>query len=349
MKTHLLIPVMALAAICSAQDADACSRVVYKGDTTATDSVLYIVGRSLDWSTPIPTNLFVYPRGVHKVSNDKAPNFEWTSKYGAVYAVGYNAGVTEGMNEKGLTVNGLFCRSTIYNTAADEGKPFVSLAVIVEWLLDNYATTAEVVDAVKGHDYMITGATFDGGTVSTLHWGVTDAQGITAILEFQEGKLDIYYDTDCPVLTNDPPFPQMLAINDYWKSVGGENFLPGGVRSSDRFVRGYYFDSSVEHTNDAFTGLAIIRSILNDVSVPFKYVRGDKDLSQTQWRSFSNIRDKKYYFENVSDLGCYYVDLNECDLSEGAPVLYFDTQTATDVAGDITYKMVISKPFTPMY
>lgn len=284
-----------------------------------------------------------------KQSNKSGKMKEWVSKYGAVYAVSYNAGVTEGMNEKGLVVSGLFCRQTIYNSPAQDDDAVVSLAVFPAWILDNCATTKEVVEMLRGQDFKITGATFDGGTTSTLHWGVTDATGASAVLEFVDGHLNIYEGQDMPVLTNEPPYPDMLAINSYWQSVGGQNMLPGGVRSSDRFVRASFFDDSVEHTNDEAVGLTVIRSILNNVSVPYKYVRGDKNLSQTQWRSFSNIRDRKYYFQNVNDMGLYYVDLNKCDLSEGAPVLYLDTSKATDMVGDITGQMVHSQPFTPMY
>lgn len=353
MKTSAILTLTAALGlgILAAPKSEACSRVVYTGDTTVEnqDSVLRIVGRSLDWSTPIPTNLFVYPRGMVKQSNDKGPMIQWKSKYGAVYAVGYNAGVTEGMNEKGLVVNGLFCRSTIYNSEAQEDKPQMSLAVIVAWILDNCATTQEAVDLVKDQDFKIVGATFDGGTVSTLHWGITDAKGETAILEFTKGKLNIFEGEDYPVLTNDPTFPEMNAINDYWVGVGGANMLPGTVRSSDRFVRASFFDKNVKHVNDANTGLAVIRSILNNVSVPFKYDLGDKNLSQTQWRSFANIRDRQYYFETVTGLGCYYVDLNKVNLNPGAPVLYFETGNADLAVGDITSQMTPSKPFTPMY
>lgn len=350
MKVRLIFLTMMLAGIFAFQKADACSRVVYTGDTTANaEEVLRIVGRSLDWASPIPTNIFVYPRGMEKQSNKEGKMKRWKSKYGAVYAVSYNAGITEGMNEMGLVVNGLFCRSTVYNSPAQENDARMSMAVIDAWMLDNCATTQEVIDLVKNQDFYVTGATFDGGTVSTIHWGVTDRMGHTAVLEFTAGKLNIYEGDDLPVLTNDPPFDQMNAINTYWEGVGGQNMLPGTPRSSDRFVRGYYFDKNVEHTNDANEGLAIIKSILYDVSVPYKYTRGNKELSQTQWRSFANLRDKLYYFANVTDLGLYYVDLNECDLSEGAPVMYFDTSKATCVVGDITKMMVKSEPFTPMY
>lgn len=352
MKGKLLaLSLLAAAAISVPTESHACSRVLYVGDTTVTNSaeVLRIIGRSLDWSTPIPTNIFVYPRGMKKQSNKDGKMKTWVSKYGAVYAVSYNAGITEGMNEKGLVVSGLFCRQTIYNSPAQEDEDVVSLAVLPAWLLDNCATTKEVVDMVRGQHFKIAGATFDGGTVSTLHWGITDPSGASAILEFTDGHLNIYEGQDMSVLTNEPPYPDMLAINKYWQGVGGQNMLPGGVRSSDRFVRADFFIDSVERTNDQAEGLAIIRSILNDVSVPYKYMRGDKNLSQTQWRSFCNLRDRKYYFQNVTDMGLYYVDLNECDLSEGAPVLYLETSKATDMVGNITDKMVHSQPFTPMY
>lgn len=351
MRLKAFFAVMAFFAFLGTQKADACTRVVYTGDTTETAAAntLRIVGRSLDWSTPIPTNLYVYPRGMKKKSNDKGKTIEWTSKYGAVYAVGYDAGITEGMNEKGLVINGLFCIGTVYNTPADSVKPQMSLSVFVAWMLDNFSTTQEVVDALKDHKYQITGATFDGGHVSTLHWGVTDESGETAVIEFQNGKIDIYQGKDLPVLTNDPPYPQMKAINNYWVGVGGQNFLPGTVKSPDRFARGSFFEASVERTNDADTGLAIIRSILNNCSVPFKYSRGDKNLSQTQWRSFANIRDKKYYFETVTDLGIYYIDLKKCDLRPGAPVKFFDTSKSEMAIGDVTGQLKQTAPFTPMY
>ncbi len=49
------------------------------------------------------------------------------------------------------------------------------------------ATTPEVVELMRKHDFNLTGAQFDGGTTSALHWAVTDAQGRSAIIEFDKG------------------------------------------------------------------------------------------------------------------------------------------------------------------
>lgn len=326
--------------------ADACSRVLYVGNDN-----LRIVGRSLDWKTPIPTNLYVYPRGIAKEGNTLAGSVKWTSRYGAVYAVGYDGGVTEGMNEKGLVVNGLFCKGTVYVNDSTTGRPAMSLAMFVAWLLDMNATTDEVVKVLQEHNFNISGATFDGGTVSALHWIVTDASGATCVFEFDHGKINIYQGQDIPILTNDPAFPQINAINDYWVKVGGENMLPGGVKSPDRFVRGSYFTGHVAKTSDSDLGVSITRSIVANVSVPYQYTvdGGEPNVSSTQWRSFANIRDHRYYFDIVTNLGLYYIDLNTINLKPGAPILKLDTSKSQQYVGNVNDKLVVSPGFSPMY
>ncbi|MDE6116144.1 MAG: linear amide C-N hydrolase [Duncaniella sp.] len=345
MKTKLAAILLAAAAIGSVETSEACSRVLYQGN----DSLL-IVGRSLDWKTPIPTNIYVYPRGMKKEGSNLPDAVKWTSKYGAVYAVGYDGGVTEGMNEKGLAVNSLFCKGTVYDNDSTKSRPPMSLAMFPAWILDLCATTREAVDLVAKHDFNISGATFDNGTVSTLHWGITDEQGHSAIIEFDHGNINVYEGDDITVLTNDPTFPQINAINDYWVKKGGTHTLPGTVSSPDRFVRAYFFDHSVKKTGDADLGLAIIRSILYNVSVPYTYeVESEGNLSSTQWRSFSNLRDKRYYFDLVTNPGIFYIDLNKCDFRPGASVMKIDTSKSSDYVGDATGHLFKVKPFTPMY
>lgn len=334
----------AAAGICD-NESSACTRVVYEG----LDSIR-IVGRSLDWKTPIPTNLYVYPAGISKKGDDKPGCVEWTSKYGAVYAVSYDGGVTEGMNEKGLVINGLFCKGTVYNGADENGRPPISLAVFVAWLLDMNATTDEVVAVLEKHDFSIGGATFDGGTVSALHWGITDASGKTAILEFDHGAVRIYDPGDKLAMTNDPEWPKMNAILDYWDKIGGTHALPGTVSSPDRCVRANFFAHHVEKVNDPDLAVAICKSVIVPSCVPYTYlIGGEPNVSSTQWRSYSDIRGRRYFFDIVTNPGYYYIDLNKCNLRKGASVMKFNTSENTDVFGDVTLMLKPSAPFTPMY
>ena len=327
------------------KSADACSRVNYHGaDST------FVIARCLDWKTPIPTNLYVYPRGVQKVSDNKPGAIEWTSKYGAVYAVSYDGGITEGMNEKGLVVNGLFCKGSVYSNENTEGRPPMSLAVFVAWLLDLNATTDECVEVLQKHDFNIGGATFDGGTVSALHWGITDASGKSVIVEFDNGEIKINDMGNYWAMTNDPQWPSMSAILNYWDAVGGVNMLPGTVRSADRCVRANFFAHHVEATSDPDLAVNIARSVLVNSCVPYTYlIEGEPNVSSTQWRSYADIKHRRYFFDIVTNFGIYYIDLNNLDLDTGAPILKLDTSKETKLMGDANHALKVHPGFTPMY
>lgn len=340
----LIITAVALMAGMLAENADACTRVTYHGN----DSI-FVVARSLDWKTPIPTNIYVYPAGMAKQG---APDggVEWVSKYGAVYAVGYDGGVTEGMNEKGLVVNGLFCKGTVYNNEEVSRRPPISLAMFPAWILDLNATVDEAVEMLKKQDFSIFGATFDGGTVSALHWGMTDATGKSVIFEFDHGKLNIYDMGDIWAMTNDPQWPDMLAILKYWEGVGGQNMLPGRVASPDRCVRANYFAHHVKSVDDPMLAVEIAKSVLVNASVPYTYmIEGSPELSSTQWRSYSDIRERRYWMDLVTNPGIFYVDLKKCNLRPGAPVMKIDTSKSSEYVGDATKHLKKVPPFTPMY
>ena len=344
------LKVLSIAAISlfAALSAKPCSRVVFRGDSTD----IVMVGRTLDWRTPIPTNLYVYPAGIAKESMPEGPRFTWTSKYGSVLAVGYDGGVTEGMNDKGLVMNGLFCKVSTYKEAPEgSDMPVMSLAVIVSYFLDNFATVDEVKDWLENNEFGIAGKTFDGGTVSLLHWGITDRTGNTLIMEYDAGQLNIYCGKEYQMLTNDPTFPKMQAIDEYWNNIGGVNFLPGGVRSSDRFVRGNYF---IHHVPTAGVSqdqaLYELLTVIDNVSVPFGYeVPGAPNLSSSQWRSVADLNRLRYYFKFADSLGTFYIDLNELLLRPGSPVLKLDTKDHSDLFKNVNNHLKVSKPFTPMW
>lgn len=345
LKPYLIAAAAAGAVASVAPHAGACTRVLYQG----TDS-LFVIGRSLDWKTPIPTNIYVYPRGMKKVSSDLPNHFSWTSRYGAVYAVSYDGGVTEGMNEAGLVINGLFCKGTVYNDDHAAELPQMSMSVFVAWMLDQCATSDEVAALLRKAPFAIQGATFDGGTVSQLHWGVTDKSGKSIIFEFDHGKINIYDMGDYRAMTNDPTWPQMTAIIDYWEKIGGKNMLPGTVSSPDRCVRANYFAHHVKAVDDPDLAVAICRSILVNSCVPYTYeIPGQPELSSTQWRTYSVPCNLRYYFDFVTNPGYYYIDLNKVNLANGAPVLKLDTSKTSDLVGDVTKKMKKSEPFKPMY
>lgn len=343
MKIKVFLTGLLATVLCSA--AYPCTRVVLLGKDSLT-----LVGRTLDWRTPIPTNLYVYPRGMQKTGMPSGNTFRWVSKYGSVLAVSYDGGVTEGMNEKGLVMNGLFCKGTVYRTSPDGQLPALSLAVLVSYFLDNFATVEQVREWIDQHPFAIYGQDFDGGTQAALHWAVTDRSGMTLIMEFQNGELRTYASRDYRVLTNNPPFDQMLAINDYWQTVGGTNMLPGTVRSQDRFARARFFIDHVPTDVSPAAAAAEVLSVLGNVSVPLGYtLDGEPNLSSTQWRSVADARNGLYYFGFTTQFAQFWIDLKTLDLNPGAPVLKLDTSKHTDLHALVNDKLEKAQPFSPMW
>lgn len=340
---HLLL--IALVLVLAPGRADACSRVVYLGDKP-----YVLVGRTLDWRNPIPTNIYVYPRGMERTSMPEQPYLKWNSRYASVLAVGYDGGVTEGMNEKGLVMNGLFCKDAVYKESVGGTNPVMSLAVFVSYFLDNFATVDEVEAWLASSDFAISGKTFDGGTVSALHWAITDTTGMTLLMEYNGGKLNIYKGRDLQVLTNDPTHPKMEAIEQYWDKVGGDNMLPGTVRSADRFVRASFFIKHVPTNFDYPQALGSIMSIMGTVSVPYGYeIKGEPNVSSTQWTSISDSTGGKYYFRQTTSTGALWIDLSQLTLSPGAPVLKLDMSKHGTATGCVNKLLEKSAPFTPMW
>lgn len=324
-----------------------CSRVVYKG--TGSENVL-LVGRTLDWMNPIPTNIYVYPAGVEKQSMSSGAMYRWTARYGSVLAVSYDGGATEGMNNQGLVMNGLFCRQSKY-PAAQPGTdtPVMSLAMIVSFFLDQFSTVDEVYNWFSTNKFGVNGATFDSGTVATIHFALTDRQGHNLVVEFFNGEVNLYRGDNLTVLTNEPALSVHEAVQQYWNAIDGQTFLPGSHSSFDRYIRATYFINHVPKNLPYEQAYGALSSVMGVVTVPFLYEDGGKTLSSTQWRSIADLIGNRYYFKFADSYADFWIDLNTLDLSVGAPVLKLDNTNHQAYSGCANASLRPSAPFTPMY
>lgn len=161
----------------------------------------------------------------------------WKSKYGSVIASAYDICSTDGMNERGLVANLLWLAESSYPKWSGT-KPGLTIAAWVQYVLDNYATVSEAVDDLSQEKFEVVSSLMpDGSRFATLHLAISDATGDSAIFEYLGGKLTVHHDRSYQVMTNSPVFDQQLALNEYWKNIGGTTFLPGTNRAADRFVR----------------------------------------------------------------------------------------------------------------
>lgn len=315
MKITIKLTALITAAACMLGGirAQACSRVVYLG----TDS-LVITGRTMDWAEDIHSNIYIFPRGIKRVSHDKLKHIEWISRYGSLATGAYDLGTSDGMNEKGLVTNLLYLTESSYGRPNDN-RPAMGIGIWAQYVLDNFATVREAVDELQEENFYIDAPTLPNGSATTMHLSISDATGNSAILEYIDGKLTIHEGSQYQVLTNSPRYDLQLAINDYWAAKNGLNVLPGTNNSSDRFARASFYIKAIPQTADPKLAVPGVLSVIRNVSVPFGISTPDKPhISTTRWRSVANQKDKVYYFETTLTPNLFWLDLNTLDLREGA-------------------------------
>ncbi len=208
-----------------------CTRTLFVG---ADDTV--ITGRNMDWKEDMSSNLWVFPAGLKRDGAAGARSIRWVSKYGSVIVSGYEVGTADGLNEKGLAANLLYLAESEY-PKPDGKRPVLSIAAWTQYALDNYATVDEAVSALAKEPFNLLAPTLPNGAPAALHLSISDASGDSAIFEYVKGKLIIHHGKQYKVMTNSPTYDQQLAIEEYWRSVGGLAFLPGTNRAADRFAR----------------------------------------------------------------------------------------------------------------
>lgn len=331
----------AVLASVAADRAEACTRVVYKGPLNTV-----MTARSMDWKEDPQSNIWIFPRGMERNGEVGRNPLRWRSKYGSVITSAYDIASTDGMNEAGLVANLLWLAESVY-PEWDGAKPGLSIAAWVQYVLDNFATVAEVVEAMESGSFEVVSDMMpDGSRMATLHLSVSDAGGDSAIFEYLDGRLVVHHSPSYQVMTNSPSFDRQLALNDYWQTVGGLVFLPGTNRASDRFVRASFYVGVLPQTSDTRQAVAGSFSVIRNVSVPLGISIPDQpNISSTRWRTVSDQKNKVYYYESTSYPNVFWVEMSDVNLSEGAPVMMLDLVAGNTYAGNTAAYFIEKPPF----
>jgi len=320
---------------------DACTRVVYQGPNNT-----ILTGRTMDWKEDSKSNLWIFPRGMQRNGEIGKNPLRWTSKYGSVVTAAYDICSTDGMNEKGLVANLLWLAESEY-PQWDGKKPGLSIAAWVQYVLDNFASVDEAVKEMeKGSFEVVSDMMPDGTRMATLHLSISDETGDSAIFEYINGKLVIHHNRAYQVMTNSPVFDQQLALNEYWKNIGGLTFLPGTNRAADRFVRASYYINVIPKTEDMRTSVASVFSVIRNTSVPFGIsLPNEPNISSTIWRTVADQRNKIYYFESTLSPNVIWVNFRDINFAANAPVKKLDLINNKTYVGNVISDFTDSKPF----
>lgn len=332
----------------------ACTRAVYIGSDD-----MVITGRSMDWLEDMHTRLWSFPRGMKRDGAAGPGSPVWTAKYGSVVASGYDIGTADGMNEAGLVANLLYLAESDYGTTM--GKPPLSMSLWAQYVLDNFASVDEAVAALEKEPFRVQTAELPNGKAAQLHLSISDATGDSAIFQYVGGKLVIYHGKEYRVMTNSPTYDQQLALNAYWKEIGGLTFLPGTNRAADRFARASFliqaiptevapsYIGAVPDKSFANQAVASVMGVMRAVSVPLGITTpGQPNISSTIWRTVAEQKNRVYFFDSSTSPNTFWVPLADLDLAEGAPVKMLDITGGRVFSGNAADKFVETKPFAFM-
>ena len=291
-----------------------------RASPTKTAAVGFIVGRSMDWGDDPHSDLYVFPAGMKRDGGIGENSLEWTSKYGSLIVSFYDIATVDGMNEAGLVGNHLYLAEADYGDPAANAKPAMSIGAELQYLLDNFATVADAVQAMQDPAYHVVAPKLPNGRAASAHIALTDATGDNAIFEWIDGELVIHHSADYRVMTNSPPFDEQLAIDAYWQEIGGMTFLPGTYRAADRFVRTSFNLAVAPKHTDPRLAASTVFSIIRSASVPLGISDPEApNISTTLWRTVSDIPRMRYYFESAYSPNVFWIDFEKLDLSPGAP------------------------------
>lgn len=311
-------------------DPTMCTRVIWPD---ANGSV--VVGRNMDFHKDLMTNLWKQPRGVQRDDGVKG-ELTWTSKYGSVIATAFDIISVDGLNEAGLGGHVLWLAESTYGQL-DESRPALSQAIWLQYFLDNFATVAEAVawiDETSVQVIQMPDPT--GGNPPTIHLALDDATGDSAIIEYIDGRAQVYHSADYHVMTNSPTYDQQLTLLTRWEGLGGDQPLPGDTEAEHRFARAAYYAKRLPQPSTQLESIASMFSVIRNAAQPFRIPDpGKPDASQTIWQVVLDLTNKRYVYESTTRPNVVWVDLADLDFSEGSGQLKLDLLSKLSLEGGI--------------
>lgn len=294
------------------------------------------------------TNLWAFPRGMARDDGVGGP-LRWTSAYGSLVASAHDLMTVDGINDAGLAAHQLFLPESHYGVP-DGSRLTLSVAVWMQYCLDNFATVAEAVAWIEESRLQIAAQSDPlSGLDVTLHLALDDASGDSAIVEYLDDTPTIHHGREYTVITNSPPFDEQLARLRTIEGFGGDRPLPGGTDADQRFARAAYYLARLPAPSGTTEAVASLLSVMRNAAQPFRVPDPDMPFSsQTQWGTVADLTNLIYVYESKHRPNIVWVHMSGLDLSTGAPTLKLDLVhdpgLEGGLVGDVTGDFVESEP-----
>ena len=299
-----------------------------------------IIARANEYGLDAHSQIVFEPVGKQFATNapEGKKGLSWKSRYAflGINGLGLQEKFINGMNEAGLSMEGLMFPEAKYETVRPgDNASAISILDIGSWILGNFATVSELKEQLpKVHIWGELIPKFSA--TMPLHIAVHDAAGNNLVIEFIDGKKNVY-DNPIGVMTNMPELPWQItnlrnylgidslnppekdfrgiALNPFSTAVGWRG-IPGDWSSPSRFVRIAYQVNMVSPVKDGKVALNLAKHILNTVDIPLgiinaKVVDGSVVSEYTQWSVLSDLTNRVLYYYAYDNMNLRAIDLKK--------------------------------------
>lgn len=333
-----------------------------------------VYGRSMEWGAfDLLSRVAIIPKGYEFVGTtpDGKTGYRWKTKYGVVgLDMLEKTTIADGMNEKGLAAGLFYHPGTANYPKFDPQKANITISAIdvVHFILTQFATVDEVRQGMKEvHVVPVMEPALNKPIEA--HFMVTDTQGESIVIEFIDGKTQIF-DNPLGVITNSPSFDwHMTNLRNYvnlspvaipskkiqdldFSALGGGSGmigLPGDFTPPSRFVRAVAFTQTARPTQETGETIYELFRILDNFNLGLGSAEGSDEAndsanemrSATLWTTGWDTKNLDFYYHTQHNRRVRKLDVKAIDFSkieEGITYIALDQKKEQDIQ-DITPNM----------
>ena len=242
-------------------------------------------GRNLDYEFSYGDEVTITPRNYPFVFRRAGELRTHYAMIGMAYVAEEYPLYYDAVNEKGLCIAGLNFVGNAACQPETEGRDNISVFELIPWLLGQCADLAEVRALLAKLN--LVDIPFNAQLpTARLHWLITDRTGSITVEAMADGLR--VYDNPVEVLTNNPPFPQLMAMLANYRALSprtpqntfapgvdlpelsrgmGGIGLPGDLSSMSRFVRVAFTRGNAKAADDEMSSVSQFFHILGSVAM----------------------------------------------------------------------------------
>merc|ERR1712150_94303 len=198
---------------------------------------------------------------------------------------------------------------------------------VCQWALEGFGSVSELKEGLKGINFF-------GDAPLGAHWALRDAQGQGVVIEFIDGQMKVYDDsndqgkTGFGIMTNAPPLEwQMNALRHlHWKQSKARPSvaMPGSWYPDERFQRIHLVKSGMPQPKSYEEAMMQAVHALNTITVPMGLQMGtdtgdgEGNTDHTQYALIYDHKQRYVYWRTAVNQNLQRLRLQDCKLTKGS-------------------------------